>query len=168
MKNIALVGFMGTGKTTVGKILARRMNYAFVDIDALIEKEQGAAITRIFSEFGEPYFRKLEADMISRLSCQEGLVISAGGGAVMDSRNVDNLKMCGSLVCLTASPEVILKRVGGSTHRPLLKTPDPLGRVKELLAARAPYYARADITVDTDGLTAEEAAGRILDLVGEL
>jgi len=133
-----------------------------VDCDDEVEKEQGVSITHIFSEFGEPYFRQLEREMIARLSGMEGLVISAGGGAVIDPVNVENMKKAGPVVCLTATPEAILARVEKSTHRPLLKTPDPLGRIKELLAARAEFYGRADITVDTTGLTPNEVADRVI------
>lgn len=165
MPNITLVGFMGTGKTTVGRILARRLGFTFVDCDDEIEREQGVSISHIFSELGEPHFRQLEHDMIIRLSRSDKLVISAGGGAVINPENVDNMKEGGPVVCLASSPEEILKRVGGSTHRPLLQVPDPKSKVKELLDARAPFYARADVTISTDGLTPEEVADRVMEAV---
>jgi shikimate kinase len=166
MKNISLVGFMGTGKTTVGKILARRLGYRFIDSDDEIEKEQGIAISHIFSEMGEPYFRALEKDMLRRLSAETGLIISTGGGAVIDPENVETLKRHGHLVCLTASPDVILERVEKHTHRPLLQVPDPRAKIKELLELRGPFYARADITIDTSGLTAGEVAKMIIEKTG--
>ena len=166
MGNIILVGFMGTGKTTVGKLLAGKLGYEFIDIDEEIEKEQGVAIAHIFSELGEPYFRLLERDKLKELVGREGVIVSAGGGVVLDPRNVEDLKRAGTLVCLSASPEVIMKRVGGSTNRPLLRVPDPMAKIKELLEARAPYYRQADITIDTSGMTAEEAADEIIRLVG--
>ena len=166
MNNIILVGFMGTGKTTVGKLLAGKLGYEFIDIDEEIEKEQGVAIAHIFSELGEPYFRLLERDKLKELVGREGVIVSAGGGVVLDPRNVEDLKRAGTLVCLSASPEVIMKRVGGSTNRPLLRVPDPMAKIKELLEARAPYYRQADITIDTSGMTAEEAADEIIRLVG--
>jgi shikimate kinase len=169
MKNITLVGFMGTGKTTVGKLLAKRLGYRFVDSDDEIESEQGVSITHIFSELGEAHFRDLETDMLKRLSKREGLVISAGGGAVIRAENVENLKKGGPVVCLAATPEEIYERVKHSTHRPLLKVDDPLGRIRELLDLRRKFYSRADFTVDTGGLGPEEVVGRILKRVkGEL
>ncbi len=165
-RNITLVGFMGTGKTTVGRILAERLGYTFVDVDHEIEMEQGVTISHIFSELGEPYFRMLERDMIKALSRQEGLIISAGGGAVLDTRNVDDLGRSGPVVCLSAKPDEILKRVGGTETRPLLQVPDPLAKITEMLEARAPFYARADCTIDTSGLSPQEVAGIIIKKTG--
>ena len=165
-RNITLVGFMGTGKTTVGRILAERLGYTFVDVDHEIEMEQGVTISHIFSELGEPYFRMLERDMIKALSRQEGLIISAGGGAVLDTRNVDDLGRSGPVVCLSAKPDEILKRVGGTETRPLLQVPDPLTKITEMLEARAPFYARADCTIDTSGLSPQEVAGIIIKKTG--
>ena len=161
-----MVGFMGTGKTTVGRILAERLGYTFVDVDHEVEMEQGVTIAHIFSELGEAYFRMLERDKIKELCRKEGLVISAGGGAVLDTRNVDDLKLAGPVVCLAASPEEILKRVGGSDTRPLLQVPDPMAKVVEMLEARAPFYARADCTIDTSGLSPQEVAGVIIKKTG--
>jgi len=166
MKNISLVGFMGTGKTTVGRMLARKLGYRFVDSDDEIEKEQGVTISHIFSEMGEPYFRALEKDMIKKLSGMDGLVISAGGGAVLDPENIANMKQSGPVVCLSAPPEVILKRVERFTHRPLLQVPDPLAKITEMLKTRAPFYAKADVTVDTDGMTVEEVVDEIIERTG--
>jgi len=169
MKNITLVGFMGTGKTTVGKLLAKRLGYKFVDSDDEIEREQGVSITHIFSELGEAHFRDLETDMLKRLSKREGLVISAGGGAVIRAENVDNLRRGGPVVCLSATPEEIYERVRHSTHRPLLKVDDPLGRIRELLDLRRKFYSRADLEVETGGLGPEEVVELILERVkGEL
>ena len=165
MGNVVLVGFMGTGKTTVGKAVASKLGYSFVDVDDMIEKEQGVSISRIFSELGESYFRLLERDMVKSLAMKDRLVISAGGGAVLDTRNVDDLKRVGPLVCLVASPEEILKRVGGSTTRPLLRVPDPLGKIREMLEDRAPFYALADVTVDTTGCKVDEVAEKVFAAV---
>jgi len=165
-RNITLVGFMGTGKTTVGRILAERLGYVFVDIDYEIELEQGVTISHIFSELGEAYFRMLERDKIKELSRKEGLIISAGGGAVLDTRNVDDLGRSGPVVCLSAKPEDIIKRVGGTDTRPLLQVPDPLAKITEMLEARAPFYARADCTIDTSGLSPQDVAGIIIKKTG--
>lgn len=167
MRNITLVGFMGTGKTTVGRKLAHKLGYKFIDSDEEIVREKGISVTQIFSEFGEPYFREVEMDVLKRLSCEQGLIISAGGGAVINAENVYNLRRSGPVVCLTATPESIYQRVRHSSSRPLLMVEDPLGRIKELLDMRAPFYARADVTVDTSGLSADEVADRILELISE-
>ena len=162
MQNITLVGFMGTGKTTVGRMLACRLGLRFVDSDDEIEKGQGVAISHIFSEMGEPYFRMLEKEMIKTLSDMGGLVVSVGGGAVMDPGNIASMKAGGPVVCLAASPEIILKRVEGFTHRPLLEVADPLDKIKGLLEARAEFYAQADITIDTSELTPEQVVEEII------
>ena len=103
--------------------------------------------------------------MIKWLSESMGLVIAAGGGAVMDDANVEAMKSCGPLVCLTADPETILLRVGSTATRPLLMVPDPLAKIRGLLAAREAHYAKADYTVDTSGLTPEEVAERVLEAI---
>jgi shikimate kinase len=168
MRNITLVGFMGTGKTTVGRILARKLGYRFIDVDEEIEREQAVTISHIFSEMGEPYFRELEKNMIKTLSLKEGLIISAGGGAVVDESNIEAMKQGGALVCLTATPDEIMKRVGNSTNRPLLKVPDPMAKIMELLSKREPYYLKADIIVDTTIKTPEEVAAEIIRLTSRI
>jgi shikimate kinase len=164
MRNITLAGFMGTGKSTVGRILARKLGYRFIDVDEEIEREQGVSITHIFSEMGEPYFRQLERDMIKTLSLREGLVISAGGGAVIDERNIEAMKQGGALVCLSATPDDIMKRVGKSGNRPLLQVPDPMAKIIELMSKREPFYRKADVTVDTSMKTPEEVAAEVIRL----
>jgi shikimate kinase len=148
-KNIILTGFMGVGKTSVGKQLAEDLGYTFVDIDKLIEADQNLPITAIFSKFGEPYFRDVEAAIIRQVMTGEGQVVSAGGGAVIRDANRDAFKKGGLVVCLTASPDVIFERIKHETHRPLLQTADPKATIKELLASREPYYAQADMSIDT-------------------
>jgi len=167
MPNINLVGFMGTGKTTVGKALAQRLGYRFVDADEEVEREQGRSISSIFAEDGEPEFRRLESDMIRRLSERDGLVVSAGGGAVIDPVNVDNMRRGGPVVCLTATPEEIYERVRHSTHRPLLDKPNPMAEIVSLLKARAKFYALADYTVDTTGKTVKYIVEKILRITRE-
>ena len=164
MRNITLVGFMGTGKTTVGRILADKLGYRFIDVDEEIEREQCVSISHIFSEMGEPYFRQLERVLIKTLSLREGLVISAGGGAVVDESNIEAMKQGGTLVCLTASPDEIMKRVGKSNNRPLLQVPDPMAKIMELMSKREPFYRKADFMVDTTMMTAEEVAGVVIRL----
>ncbi len=162
MRNITLVGFMGTGKTTAGRILARRLGYRFIDVDEEIEREQGVSISHIFSELGEGYFRMLERGKINELSRRPGLVISAGGGAVIDERNIEAIKTGGVIVCLTATPDAVMKRVGNSAGRPLLNVPDPMSRIIELMAAREQFYRKADFTIDTTAMTPKDVAEEII------
>lgn len=167
MKNIILTGFMGTGKTEVGRILSQKLGYTLVDVDSEIEKEQKLTITEIFKQHGEPRFRDIESDIIKRLSEMENAVISTGGGAVLRQENMDNLRKKGIIVCLTASAETILKRTSNDNSRPLLQVENPLQKIKELLEFRRPYYEKADIMIDTDGKTPIEVAEEIIEEVDE-
>ncbi len=156
---------MGTGKTIVGKEVARRLGMKFVDMDDVIEEKEGCSISEIFAQKGEQYFRKVESEVARRLSQQEGLVIATGGGVVLDAGNLDALQSSGIGVCLTASPEVIYERVKHETHRPLLMNDDPLGKIKSLLEYRAPFYARVNHKLDTSELPVDAVVERIVDLV---
>lgn len=163
--NIALVGFMGTGKTSAGKLAAKKLGLKYVDTDEEIEKKAGITVSEIFSNFGEPYFRDLEAKTIKEISERGGQVISCGGGAVLRDENIKNLKAGGIVVCLSASPEAIFERIKHEAHRPLIQVPDPKKRIRELLAERAPHYAKADETIDTTKLTIAQVASEIIRLV---
>jgi|WetSurMetagenome_2_1015567.scaffolds.fasta_scaffold00030_37 shikimate kinase len=163
MKNIALTGFMGTGKTEVGKALARKLGYSFVDVDAAIEEKSGLKINDIFSKQGEAAFRDMEAEAIRAASGGDCLIISTGGGAVLRRENMDHLRRKGVVVCLSASPDTILFRTQDSRDRPLLCVEDPLARIRELLAARQPYYEEADIMVDTEGKSPLQIADEIIE-----
>lgn len=167
MKNIVLVGFMGTGKTVVSKILASRLKKQRLCIDDMIEWKTGEPISRIFKENGEPYFRKVESEIVSAVSKDKEVVIDAGGGVVINEQNVKHLKEHGVIFCLTASPEVILERTKGYTHRPLLNAGEPSQRIRELLKERAEYYQLADYTIDTSDLTPDEVADRIIKIMEE-
>jgi shikimate kinase len=164
MKNIILVGFMGTGKTAVGKALARRLKMKFVDMDCLIEGRERMKVPDIFASKGEPYFRKVEKEVAREVSSQSGLVIAAGGGAVIDEENVKNLRSSGVMVCLTATAGKIFERTRAHTHRPLLNVSDPKEKISELLARRAEYYARADYRIDTTDLSIDEVVKKIAEL----
>jgi shikimate kinase len=165
--NIILTGFMGTGKSTVGKRLAKRLGWAFVDVDREIEERAGMPIARIFSERGEPVFRRLERRAISRVAKGTEQVIATGGGAFMNPESRAKLRAAGPVICLTAKPQVILARVGKRAEtRPLLGGPtSPLARIRTLLARRAAAYAEADLTVDTSTLSIDEVVERIWDIV---
>lgn len=168
MKNIVLTGFMGTGKTEVGRLLAQRLGFTFLDADSIIEQEQKMTITEIFQRFGEPFFRDIETAVLKRLSEKEGVIISTGGGAVLRQENMDNLRKKGIIICLTASPETILRRTSNDTSRPLLQVKDPLNRIRELLEFRRPYYEKADIMVETEGKSPIDVAEEIIYRIGEL
>ena len=164
MTNIVLSGFMGTGKSTVGRCLARLMGSSFLDLDEVIEKEAGLSIPGIFAAFGEARFREMEAETVTRLCAGEfgdGLVVSTGGGAVVDPALRAALKSWSVLVCLTASVDEILSRVGRREDRPLLNGPDQRGRIEALLAGRAASYADCHLALDTTELGIEEAAIKI-------
>lgn len=165
MENIVLTGFMGTGKTAVSKELSRLTGFATVDVDTEIEKSAGMPITDIFKQFGEPHFRQMETDEIKKVSERENVIISTGGGAVLRQENINALRAGGLVVCLTASPETILKRTGDNNERPLLQVEDPIGKIKELLDFRKPYYEKADILVDTEGKSPRQVAEEILEKI---
>jgi len=161
VRAIVLMGFMGTGKSEVGRRLAQRLGRAFVDTDQLVEERAGKRIAAIFSDEGEPAFRALERAAVADAAGRSGAVIALGGGAALDPQNVRCLRDAGILVYLTARPEIILSRVGDGAHRPLLRD-DPRAAVTRLLAERGPVYAAAaDVTVDTSERTAEEVVGEI-------
>lgn len=163
-RSIALIGFMGTGKTTVGKRLARRLGYTFVDSDSEIERRAGMPVREIFQEQGEEAFRSLEKEAVATLAPQPHHVISTGGGTILQAENTDLLKANCLVVWLTATPGVILKRVGKAETRPLLaQARDPLARIRQLLDSRARYYeAAAHLQVDTTDRRPEAVVDEIL------
>lgn len=167
--NIYLVGFMGTGKTSVGKDLANRLGMDFVDMDDVIVQRAGKTIPEIFTEDGEPHFRTIERGVAHDLAAGTGLVVATGGGVVMDNRNMDDFYRSGSVVCLSASPETILKRVAEDTNRPLLAgdLEEKLAKILPLLEKRRRHYEAIPSRVDTSDLTIEEVVERILDLCSE-
>ncbi len=156
---------MGTGKTSTGRVLAMKLGTRFIDTDKLIEKEAGTLIREIFKKLGEPHFRGLEREIVRKVSEENGVVIAVGGGAIVNPANLADLKRHGIVVSLTASPEVILSRVERNLDRPLLKVEDKLGKIKELIAVRAHFYEKSDITVDTDFKNPEQVADEILEAV---
>jgi shikimate kinase len=164
-KNIILTGFMGVGKTSVGTRLAKDLGYTFVDTDTLIESDQRMTITEVFAKFGEPYFREVEARIIREVMQGESQVVSTGGGAVIRDMNRDAFKKAGLVVCLTARPATIYERIRHETHRPLLQTPDPEAKIKELLDSRAKFYAQADVVIDTSEKSVEDVITAIKERV---
>ena len=162
MNNFILIGFMGSGKTEVGKRLAKRLGYTFMDTDLLIEEKTGKSISDIFSKDGELFFRDIETLILTELSGINEHVISTGGGIVTKKENILLLKKTGFIIWLKASPETILKRVGSETHRPLLKVDNPLEKIKKLMSQREQSYSEADVTIDTDGLAVDDIVNNII------
>lgn len=162
MRSIILTGFMGTGKTSVGKLLASRLGYRLIDLDSLIVEEEHRSINNIFADSGEAYFRQVETEVLSRALETERLVVSTGGGAVISEHNRRLMRDAGIIVNLTASPATVLERLAGDNERPLLKDERGLDKIKEMLAVREPFYADADIRIDTTGKNVEDVAREII------
>ena len=163
MRNLILVGFMGTGKSAVGKLLARRLNRSFVDLDRKIERDAGRPIPQIFAEGGEASFREREARAVKEAVELKNHVIATGGGVMLREENITLLKKCGRLICLTASADAILQRTLATlSSRPLLAGHEPRQRVEELLKLRAPFYAQADVTIDTSDKSVDQVVEEIL------
>jgi shikimate kinase len=168
MKNIILIGFMGAGKTVVGNLLAKKLKMTYMDIDLVIEAEQGKSINDIFAERGEDSFRNMESGVLGRLQGMKGLVVSTGGGIILNPDNVKRLKQLGPVIYLKASPEKIYSRIKGSGNRPLLNVLDPRKKIEDILKAREPLYRKAaDFEIDTTDLTPEEVSGKIMEYAGK-
>lgn len=165
-KNIVLIGFMGTGKSTVGMKLAERLKMEFVDLDREIEKITGMTITQIFKRFGEIRFRSEENLMAEKLAKKNNLVIATGGGIVLQKRNIITLRQSGIIICLDAEPEEIFARVSRKKGtRPLLKKNLTVQDIVEMLDARSPFYQCADFRVNTSGRDLESVVREISGLI---
>lgn len=162
MKQIFLIGFMGTGKTTISRSLQNILHINVIDMDQEIERTEGMSIPDIFAKKGEVYFRQCETNFLTGLKEKEKAVISCGGGVPLREENVEAMRACGTIILLTASPETIYERVKDSHDRPLLeknKTPE---YIKKLLEEREPYYKKAaDLEVATDGKNTMQIAQEI-------
>jgi shikimate kinase len=156
---------MATGKSAVGRNLARKLHRRFVDLDALIEKTEGRKVREIFAQEGETYFRQVEKQILNEVLSEEGQVIATGGGVILDDENLNLLRQKALLVGLTASIDVLVGRVGKNSKRPLLKGADVRSRVEELLRERQSRYAQADVIIDTDGLTIDQVAKKIFHVI---
>jgi shikimate kinase len=163
VRNLVLVGFMGSGKSSVGREIARRCKLRFLDTDSVIRQKYGKSIAEIFAIHGEPAFRDQEHQVLHRLRGARHLVIATGGGIVLQPRNRLILRSIGPVVWLTADEEVIWERVSRNRNRPLLQTADPRSTIRNLMEVRYPLYREAaDIIVETSSLTHQEVANRIL------
>jgi len=167
-RSLVLVGFMGSGKSSVGRELAKRWNFRFVDTDAMIRHKYDLSIPDIFAKHGEDFFREEEYQALIRLRGISSTVIATGGGIVIQPRNLPLLRALGPVVWLCADQTTILDRVGKSTHRPMLNQANPQESVARLLKERAPlYHQAADLRIETSGLTHREVADRIVSGLDE-
>jgi len=160
--NIALIGFMGCGKSSVGQLVAEQLQFAFLDTDAWIEQKAGMIISQVFEAHGEAAFRKLESNMVRELATRRHTVIATGGGLGANADHLAALKEHALVLFLWASPEVIWRRVRHHSHRPLLQGPDPLATIQALLAEREPVYRQADVLVNTEQRPLREVAQQVL------
>jgi shikimate kinase len=164
---VFLIGFMGTGKTTVGRLVAERLGYAFTDLDEVIAREAGRGVAQIFAAEGEDGFRRREAAAVQAAALMRRTVVATGGGAACREANLLAMLAAGRVVALSTTPAEVLRRTGGGAGRPLLhKQADPLGAAAALLAAREPFYARAHHQIDTVGRAPGEVAREILVRIG--
>jgi len=152
---------MGTGKTSVGRQLAKEKGLNFVDLDELIEFKEQRRIVDIFAKDGEAYFRKIEKKALKQVATQKKFVVACGGGVVLDKDNIRLMKKTGMMVCLHATAEDILRRVSTNKDRPLLNVGKPKKRIELLLKMRAPYYIQADKTIDTSNFSVEQVVKKI-------
>jgi shikimate kinase len=167
--SIALIGFMGTGKTVVGRLLAEKLGKSFIELDAEIEKKAGKPVAAIFHEDGEASFRKMEAQITLDISTQRNTVVACGGGIVLDKANVFRLKQEYVIVCLSAAPADILSRISAEADkRPLLDVADKGKKIGELLAARRPLYEQAaEITIETSGIGPPGVVQKIINALSK-
>jgi shikimate kinase len=168
-QSIVLIGFMGAGKSSIGRMLARRTGLPRFDTDDMIEARLGLPVPEIFARFGEEKFRDAETEILKELSATQPAIIVTGGGIVLRPENVKMLQALGNVVSLEADDETLFRRVSRKTSRPLLQTENPKATMLELLRTREPLYREAaDVRLDTSGLRHEEVADAILRKFGKL
>ena len=162
-KNIFLIGFMGVGKSTIARILAKELGAELIEMDETIEAEAGMTINEIFEKYGEAHFRDLESTLVARIADKGGAIVSCGGGAVLREQNVENMKKNGRIVFLSATPETIYERVRYSTNRPLLNGNMNVEYIAQLMERRrAAYENAADVVIATDGKDKREIVKEIM------
>jgi shikimate kinase len=161
-KNIFLIGFMGAGKTSVGRALAKKLGLDFRDLDEVIGKELGMTIPDIFARFGEDFFRNEESDALRSVAHAENQIIATGGGVILREENWEAMKDDGITIYLKASAEVLWNRVKNNLSRPLLQVDDPFERLQELLSRRISLYERADLIINTENIPPADVAEKII------
>ena len=162
ISNIALIGFMGTGKSSVGRLVADQLHFTFLDTDDVLVSRAGKSITEIFAQEGEAAFREKESSLVQELAPRTRTVISTGGGLPVNPANLASLKTHALVMCLWASAEKVHERVRGQSHRPLLNDADALAKIRALLAAREPFYRQADVLVNTEMRSLREVAHQVI------
>lgn len=162
IRNLALIGFMGTGKSVVGRMAAEHLHFTFLDTDHVIEARAGKSISDMFEQEGEQAFRQWERKIVEELTHRAKTVIATGGGLPVGEGNLASLKTHALVVCLWASPETIWEHVRTHSHRPLLNSGDPLTKIRELLAVRGPFYRQADVLVNTEQRSVREVAQQVI------
>lgn len=160
--NLYLVGFMGVGKSAIGRKVARELGYQFIDSDYKIEAKAGKKIAGIFADEGESAFRRMERDFIETGHPEQGCVVSCGGGLVVQEGMSERLKRKGVVICLFASAECIIERTGRNSSRPLLNVENPEQRVRELLAEREPIYMNSGACISTEGRSMKEVVRHVV------
>ena len=164
MSNIVLIGFMGTGKTSVGQRISEKLQMPMVDTDTIVETDNQMIIGEIFDRYGEDYFRNLENAAVHKASKYTNHIISTGGGVVLRIENLNLLQENGLLFCLRATPEEIFKRIKDESHRPLLKDPNPPNKIRRLLQKRQAQYQRIEHQIETTDLSIEEVTNQIIGI----
>jgi shikimate kinase len=162
ISNLALIGFMGTGKSSVGRLVADQLHFTYLDTDDVLVSRAGKSITELFAQAGETAFREKESALVLELAPRTRTVIATGGGLPVNPANLASLKTHALVMCLWASPEKIWERVRGQNHRPLLSDPDAPARLRALLAAREPFYRQADVLVNTEMRSLREVAHQVI------
>jgi shikimate kinase len=162
IQNLTLIGFMGTGKSSVGRLVAQLLHFTYLDTDQVVEFRAHKSVSDIFRQDGEPSFRQWERIIVEELAHRKKTVISTGGGLPTDQANIDSLKSHSLVVCLWASAETIYERVRSHDHRPLLEGDNPREKIQQLLSVREPYYRQADVLVNTERRSVREVAVQVI------
>ena len=162
-RNIILIGFMGSGKSTLSRILTEKLGWPGISTDARIELKEGRKIADIFKDAGETYFRNVEHQVVLEVAAERGVVVDCGGGVVLIPANMEALKKTGTVIYLSCAPQEIYRRINLQPKRPLLDVPDPLAKIQDLLKERQSLYAQADMTLDTTDGNLSRVAEEIIE-----